>query len=182
MKRTLGSMALGAFVVGLVASPAVAQRPYIFGGGGATAPAGDFNTYAKTGWTANGGVGMDLALKGAWIEAEGFYGSNKHSAVTGDKTNVIAGFGAIGYSFMPDKKLSPYVLGGAGIRAHQFRSEGSPLTNESSTNFAYTGAAGLSYTLSPMVGFWLEGRWIGSEGTNLMPLVAGVTLHLGKAK
>jgi opacity protein-like surface antigen len=125
---------------------------------------------------------MDLAKKGVWIEAEGFYGSNKHSDVTGDKTNVIAGLAAIGYSFMPDKKVSPYVLGGVGVRAHQFRSETVPASNETSTDFAYSGAAGLGFTLNPVVTFWLEARWIGSEGTNLIPLMAGFSIHPGKTK
>ena len=52
---------------------------------------------AKTGWLATGGVGVDVGKKGAWVEAEGYYGSNKHKqgagvppAGPGEKTDVIA--------------------------------------------------------------------------------------------
>jgi opacity protein-like surface antigen len=178
MKRgslvSLGVIALAAAVI-----PATASAQFVYVGGGASVPIGDFKDYAKTGWLAQVGLGyMIPSVNGLMVSAEGFYGSNKHTDVDGDKTNIIAGMATVGYIFMPDKKVSPYVLGGAGFQSHKF----DPATGESetSTKFGYNGGLGLSFTLNPTIGFWVEGRILGSKDSKMIPLQAGFSFNFGK--
>src|ERR1044071_931557 len=93
---------VGALAVLAVSDPAQAQQPYIFAGAGANFPVSTFGDFAKTGWIATAGVGVDIGAKGLWAEAEGWYGSNKHSDVVGDKTDIFSLLGALGYTFMPE--------------------------------------------------------------------------------
>lgn len=176
MKRFAVPMLLGALAISAGASRAEAQNFFI--GGGPTFPMGDFNDYAKMGYILQTGLGVDIGSKGLFAEAEFWYGSNKHDDVIGDKTNIMSAFGALGYSFMPAKKVSPYILGGAGFLSHRFRSESDPADNDNETKFAYTGAFGLIFKLSPKASFWVEGRYIGSDGTGFVPLTAGFSINL----
>lgn len=180
MKHPARLAALLALAVAAVASPAQAQRVGVFFGGGATLPMGDYNDSAKLGWMGGGGLTVDLGTSGAWLEADGFFGTNKHDDTAGGKTNIFAGMAAIGYGFTRDTKVTPYVLGGAGFLSHQFK----PLTGSSDTEtkFGYTAAAGLSFSIGTSGNFWVEGRYLGSSGTNLVPLMAGFTFFLNKAK
>jgi opacity protein-like surface antigen len=164
----------------LFAGATAANAQYVFAGGGATIPIGDFKDYAKTGWNAQAGFGFDIAsVRGLSVEAEGFYGSNKHSDVDGDKTNIIAGMGSVLYSFMPDKKVSPYALAGAGFLSHKF----DPATgdSETSTKFGYTGAVGLIFSLSSKASLWVEGRLLGSKDSKMLPINAGFSINFGKS-
>ncbi len=179
--RRSGGMVLGGLVAVLATSAAHAQaKPYIFFGGGATIPVSDFKDFAKTGWMATAGVGADIR-KGLWVEAEGYYGSNKHKSPpepAGDKTNLLAGIGALGYSFTPEKKASPYVTAGVGFMSHKF----DPATgaSETSTKFAYTGALGIGANLSPKIHFFLEGRFLGTKDTKVIPILTGLSINFGK--
>jgi opacity protein-like surface antigen len=172
----------GAIAVMAVSLPARAQRPYIFAGAGASFPVSTFGDYAKTGWMAQAGVGVDVGTKGLWVEAEGWYGSNNPSDVVGDKTDIFSLLGAVGYSFMPEKKVTPYVLGGAGFLSHKFE----PATGASATDtkFAYSGAAGLSFVASPTIHIFLEARYLGTSDSEsrMVPVTAGVSIELGKKK
>lgn len=179
MRRFVVPMVLGALAMTAASSRAEAQA-YVFFGGGATIPTGDYGTYAKTGWMAQAGLGVDIGSKGAFLEAEGFFGSNKHeTTISNDKTNIIAFMGALGYGFgAKDAKVSPYVLAGAGLLAHQFRTDGADVEG-TETKFGYTGAAGLSFKLGATAKFWVEGRYIGSSGTAVIPVMVGVTINFG---
>lgn len=181
MRRFAVPMVLGALAMTAVSSRAEAQA-YIFFGGGASVPVGDFADYAKTGWLLQGGLGIDLGSKGAFLEGEAFFGSNKHENTPGfdEKTNILAFMGALGYSFGGDNaKVSPYVLAGAGIVGHQFKSDPDQAGEGTETKFGYTGAVGLNFRLNAKARFWIEGRYIGSSGTAVIPLMAGVTIDLG---
>jgi len=173
-------VSVGLFVLAAVAMPATAKAQYVFLGGGASIPNGDFKDEAKTGWMAQAGVGYDIAaVKGLWVEAEGFYGSNKHKAPDdGDKTNLFAGIAALGYSFTPDSKVSPYVLAGAGILNHKFVPATG--TSESESKFAYSGAVGIGYNASSSVHVWLEGRVLGSKSSRVIPISLGFTYNFSK--
>ena len=163
----------------LFAGASAANAQYVFAGGGISIANGDFKDYAKTGWMAQAGVGFDITkVKGLFVEAEAFYGSNKHSDVDGDKTNLFAGIAALGYSFMPDKKVSPYVIAGAGILNHKFVPATG--TSESESKFAYSGALGIGYNASSTLHLWLEGRVLGAEGSRVIPIMAGFSLNFGK--
>jgi len=179
MRRSVSVVLLGGLAAVLVSSSAQAQaKPYVFLGGGVSIPMGDFKNLvgAKTGWIATGGIGADVGTKGLWIEAEGYYGSNKHEAsFGGGKTDLIAGIAALGYSFMPDKKASPYVTAGAGFMNGKLKPATGGSTSE--TKFAYTGALGLGVQLGPKATFWIEGRFLGTSEIKLIPIQAGFTIH-----
>ena len=87
MKRLGSALLAGAVAVLVSAAPAGAQ--YIFLGGGATLPMGDYKDFAKTGWIATAGVGFDVGSRGLWVEGQGYYGSNKHDDGSGDKTDLL---------------------------------------------------------------------------------------------
>ena len=164
----------------MVAGVSAANAQYVFVGGGASIPNGDFKDEAKTGWMAQAGVGFDIAkVKGLWVEAEGFYGSNKHKGEDA-KTNLFAGIAALGYSFMADKKVSPYVVGGVGILNHKFVPATG--TSESESKFAYSGGVGIGYNASSSVHIWLEGRVLGSKSSRVIPISLGFTYNFAKSK
>lgn len=166
----------------MLAGASVANAQYVYVAGGASIPNGDFKDEAKTGWMAQAGFGYDIAkVKGLFVEAEGFYGSNKHKAPEdGDKTNLFAGIAALGYSFMADKKVSPYVLGGVGILNHKFVPATG--TSESESKFAYSGAVGIGYNASSTLHVWLEGRVLGSKSSRVIPVSLGFTFNFAKKK
>lgn len=177
MKRLTGAIMLGAVAAVVAVSPARAQ--YVFLGAGAGIPTGDFKTYAKTGFLATGGVGFDIGDKGLWAEAEGYYGSNKHKAPEdGDKTTIIAGMAALGYSFMADKGVSPYVTGGLGFQSHKFVPETG--ASETDTNLGYTAAAGLGFKVGSKAHIWVEGRFLGSKASKMLAALGGFSVSLGK--
>lgn len=159
----------------MLAGASAGNAQYVFVGGGANIPIGSFkDAGAKTGWIAQAGVGKDIGSKGLWVEAEGWYGQTSYTGTTG-KTKLLAGIGAVGYSFMPDKKMSPYVVAGAGFM-------NAKAGGASSTKFAYTGGAGLGFNLNPTVHFWVEGRLMGTKDAKMIPINAGFTFNFAKKK
>ena len=157
----------------MFAGASAANAQYVFVGGGASIPIGDIkDAGAKTGWIAQGGVGYDIGSKGLWVEAEGWYGQTGYEG-GGEKTKLLSGIGAVGYSFMPGKKASPYVVAGAGF----MNAKGG---GASSTKFAYTGGAGLGFNLNPTVHFWVEGRLLATKEAKLIPINAGFSFNFGK--
>jgi opacity protein-like surface antigen len=178
MRRTIGVAMLGTAAVLLASTPAAAQQPWIFFGGGPTIPVGEFGDYAKTGWLATAGIGVDVGTQGLWVAAELHYGSNSHDDITNDKTNIFAGFGTIGYTFGPGQKVRPYVLGGLGFLSHIYKAGGLDYS-ETETRIGYTAAGGLTFQLSERVGFWVEGRFMGAADTRMIPILAGFTINFG---
>lgn len=182
MRRFAVPMVLGALAMTAVTSRAEAQN--VFFGGGLSVPLGEFKDYAKTGWLLQGGIGFDIGSSGVFAEAEGFFGSNGHKDTGNfkEKTNIIAFMAALGKSFGgADAKVSPYVLAGAGIVGHQFRSDDEDAVEGTENKFGFTGAAGLAFRLNEKAKFWVEARVISSSGTSVIPLLAGVLIELGSA-
>lgn len=174
MKRLCGSIVVGTLVALATATPAQAQKPFVFFGGGATIPMSDFKDVAKTGWGAQVGIGIDIGTKGLWGDIEGGYSSNKHDVGDGE-TTLLSGLAVLGYSFSPAAKVSPYVLGGLGfVRA---KTEVGTVSG-SETNFAYTGGLGLGFRLSPVMLFYVEGRYMGGD-VKFIPIMAGLSISLG---
>ena len=183
MTRRTGSLVLGALAMMVLASPTQAQTtPFVFFGGGASIATGEYKDYAKTGWLANAGVGANIGDKGLWVAADLFYGSNKHSDVTGEKTNLMIGLATIGYNFMPAAKVTPYVHGSVGLLNHAYRSTQFPTSNGSQNLIAFGGGAGLLIKLGAKSSFWVEGRYLtGSKSgstTSFIPVMAGVSIDL----
>ena len=172
MRRLMGGMVLGAVVTLLAAAPAHAQ--YVYFGGGANVPMGDFKDTNKTGWIVQGGLGTDVGGKGLWVEAEGFYGSNKASSActTCGKVDLWSALGAVGYDLMPGKKVTPYILGGAGVLG----------VKHGDTKFAYSGALGLGFNNNSNVHIFVEARFLGASDAKMLPITAGLSIHFGKKK
>jgi len=176
MRRLTGGMVLGAVVTLLAAAPARAQ--YVYFGGGANIPVSHFKDDFKTGWIVSGGLGTEVGDKGLWVEAEGWYSTNKPKtscALCGD-AKVWSALGAIGYDLMHGKKWTPYILGGAGIMHPK----------DGKTTFAYSGAFGASFQAGSSVNVFLEARWLAGTGDNsdakMLPITAGLAIHFGKKK
>lgn len=169
-------------------------QAFLFLGGGATLPTGDFGKYAGTGWMLGGGVGFPVGDKGLMVGAEGFYGANSHDDYTpgefldgqggsSDRTDLYGAAGVVAYRFGDMAKPGLYVLGLAGLMVHKYV----PATGsgDSSTGFLYGAGAGVEIPLSK-VNLWFEGRWQAagysegndSETTSLFGLFAGISIPL----
>jgi hypothetical protein len=182
MKRLTAATLVGAVAVLVTASSSQAQ--YVFLGGGATIPMSEYKDFAKTGWMATAGVGTDIGDKGLWVEAQGYYGSNKHKApATDEKTDLLGGFGAVGYSFMPGKSVRPWVMGGVGFLSHRFKDSTTPANNESESSFAWEAGAGLGFKAGAKANIWVGGQYMSGtsniSGTKFLALLAGVTINFG---
>ena len=176
MKRAVRLMLIGLAGAVVVVPSASAQRPYIFAGGGINMPMGDFKDGAKAGWIAQAGFGVDVGTKGLWAEAEGWYGQNKFKVGTGN-VKLWAAMLGVGYSFTPDKKVSPYVVASAGVLAG--KGEGSTSYDK---NFGYSGGAGIVYNATESAHLWLEARYLANKDVKMIPISAGVSFSLGKKK
>ncbi|MDH5234413.1 MAG: hypothetical protein OEW77_05585 [Gemmatimonadota bacterium] len=179
------SFAVGVLTVLALAVPVGAQaNPYVYFGGGGTFPMGDYGDYAKTGWLANIGIGMDLGSSGLWGDIDFFYGSNGHSDVDGDKTNLTIGALAIGYTFNREATVKPYIVGTVGTMTHAYKSDQFPSAEGSESMLVFGGGAGLAWTRSERTTFWAETRYMtGSKdgsSTNFVPLLVGMSFNLKK--
>lgn len=179
MKRIASAMTVGVVAALVAASPLNAQ--YVFLGGGLSKPVGDYGDFAKTGWMATGGVGFDIGNKGLWLEAQGYFGNNNHSDVDGDKTQLLSGMGALGYTFSPDAKVTPWVMAGVGFLSHKYKPATG--TGGSSSSFAYEAGAGLSIKAGSKANVWFGGQYMGGTGDNkdtkLIMILAGITINVG---
>jgi opacity protein-like surface antigen len=162
----------------LLAAPASAQ--YVFLGGGLGIPAGEFkDDGAKSGWLATAGVGMDIGSKGLWAELQAYLGNNKYEGDGGDKLRTLQGMVALGYSFMREKSLSPWVMAGAGLLNHDYDPGSTGEEAGSETKFAWEAGAGLAFALSPKLRIWLGGQYTGSSYVNTIGVLGGVSIALG---
>jgi len=182
MKRVIGLVLVGVVGTLAAASTAQAQGAFVFLGGGMTIPMSDFKEDAKAGWIATGGVGYNIGEKGLFVEAEGWYGSNKHKDGSGDKTNLLGATGAVGYMFNAAQKVSPYVLAGGGILAHQYKPAGGG-ASDTESKLAVTGAAGVGIDLNERISFWIEGRLLTTLDKDyksmVVPVTAGISINFG---
>lgn len=183
MTRRNGSMVLGALAALALAAPAQAQStPFVYFGGGVSLPMSDYKDYAKTGWLANAGIGVNIGTKGLWLAADVFYGSNKHKApLDEDKTNLLMGLGTIGYTIgQAEQKVRPYVFGSVGMLNHKYVPGTG--TSESESMVAFGGGAGLLFKMGGKSSFFVEGRYLtGSKNggtTAFVPILAGITIDL----
>jgi opacity protein-like surface antigen len=170
-----------ATVVALFAAQQASAQTIIYLGGGATFPMGDFGDFANTGWQAVGGVLVPVGPAGLSVGAEGFYGQNNHKEgeigfLENSKTTPYGAMGVVSYGFQTSGKLTPYVFGGLGVLVHKFSAEG---ISQSETQFGYEGGAGIDFALSPKLGIWIEGRYMGSSDTQFIAADAGLAFAVG---
>jgi len=186
MRRLTTAMMVGAVATLLAASTARAQG-YVYFAGGANIPVGTFKDGNKTGWIASAGVGANVGNKGLWVEAEGWYGSNKFKLGSvydePGKTTILSGLGVVGYDLTHDKSWTPYIAAGLGFL--HAKAELDAGGSASSTKFAYTGAGGLSFKAGSSAHVFVEVRYLAGTSTGyakMIPITAGVSIAFGKKK
>jgi hypothetical protein len=181
MKRFVTAALALAFVGGLAPAPTAAQIT-VFIDGGATIPTGDYGDYANTGWMGSAGVTVPVGESGLFVAGTGFYGSNNHSDIDGDKTNLLGGVGSLGYAIASDGSMMPYVFGSVGFMQHSYKSDTYPDLEDSVSGLAFGGGAGVSFPLGGINGN-VQGAYImGSgdiDGTQFFSIGAGIGIPLG---
>jgi hypothetical protein len=158
---------------------------YLYVGGGATLPMGDYKDFgggdgAKTGFMADVGLGTNLGSSGKMFGfVDMFYGKNSHD--TDDESTTLIGGGAnIGMQTSgTSSRLYGYV--GGGLQSHKYNAAGG-VDGGSETNPFARGALGISLG-SGNTTFWLEAGYVlgfGDEGakTSYVPLLAGISIGL----
>lgn len=154
--------------------------------GGVTIPVGGYEDHANTGWMARAGIDTPLggasAVGQGYAGAGGFFGSNSHADVDGDKTNLYGGFGTLGYAFRaPGPPVVPSAFFLVGSMTHAFKSDSSP--EESVTSLAVGGGVGLSFPLLGAVGGLIEAWYLSglgiNEDTKVTSVAVGVRIPLG---
>ena len=183
MKRLVAAALTLAFF-GVTAPSQASAQVSIGIGGGASFPAGDYGDYAKTGWIGSAGVTFAVGESGLGVGATGFYGSNNHSDVDGDKTNLLGGVASLNYAFATGGAATPYILGGLGFMKHSYKSDSFPSLEGSSSGLVFGGGAGVMFPLGSINGR-VQGTYLmGSgdiDGTQFFAVGAGVSIPLGSA-
>jgi opacity protein-like surface antigen len=178
MRRSAAAVMVGAVAVLVTASASQAQ--YVFLGGGVTIPTGEFkDDDAKTGWIATAGVGFDIGDKGLWAELQGYFGNNNYEGTGGDKLQSIQGMAALGYSFMPTKSMTPWVMAGAGFLNHKYKPGTTGFTGASETKFAWEAGAGLAFKAGEKAHVWVGGQYTGSSYVHMISALVGVSINVG---
>jgi len=179
-QRLLVAVAAAGVALFAINQTASAQGIYVFVGGAGTFPTSDFGDYAKTGWMAFGGVGVDVGPQGLSVGADLFYGQNNHEGtdiLEGEKTTPYGAMGYVSYGFQTAGKITPYVFGGAGVLIHKFSATG--VDSESETQFGYEGGVGVDFMVAPKISIFGEGRYIGSKDTQFFFAGAGLSFMVG---
>ena len=172
MTNRIFSIALG---VGAVLCPIIAraQTPLSYHiGGGAIAPAGDFGTYANTGWIGYAGIAKPLAGNPrVAIQAVAFYAHTSHEGTRGEATNIPGIGGGILYQLATSGTVRPYVSAGGGLLQHRYDAGSTGYGSESESK-AFVGVGG-------GLGFgrvFVDARYVASDGTSFMPISVGMSL------
>lgn len=149
-------------------------------GGGASIPMGDFADYAKTGWQGMAGVAWHNADWPVAIRTEFVYGTNKHEGDFDEATNVYGPLLSLVYRLNKDgeMKVRPYILGSVGALNHHYDAGTTGFENESEWKAAFGAGAGVGITAGERVSVFFEGRYLTRDGTNFIPLLAGVHITL----
>ncbi len=162
--------------------------------GGATIPTGDFHSYAKTGYVGSVGILFAVGPKGLSVGAEGLYGSNNHSDVTGDKTNLSGALGTVTYRIGDAEEMGMFVIGNLGVMRHAFKSDNAPSTDEANSGVAFGAGAGVVVPRGDL-NFFMAVRYLVADvkvhylvnsnkhtTTSFIPIQLGLTMPLGSKK
>ena len=170
-------LATGACVLFLFAvSPTMASAQVgVFFGAGPTFPIQDYGDYAKTGYVGSVGIWTPVGTQGLGLFGEGFYGSNSHSDVDGDKTNVYGGYGGATYRMGDPTVPGIFLIGKAGLLVHSYKSDDFPEHEGSDTQFSYGIGAGFTLPLEGAAPF-ATAQYIGSGDTQFIVVAVGVTI------
>ncbi len=178
-------VAITATAIALFSAQQASAQALIYVGGGGSFPTSDFGNYAETGWMAFAGGMIAVGPEGLKVGAEVFYGQNKHKEVeigpvpfsSEDKTSPYGAMAIASYGFTTGGKLTPYLFGGAGVLVHRFSSPDEESASDS--QFGYQGGAGVDFAVSPTIGIFVEGRYMGSKDTQFFGAAGGLAFALG---
>jgi hypothetical protein len=161
----------------LVPSVSSAQVTLFFGAGPAF-PMGEFGDYAKTGWQAIGGFSVPVGSKGLSVGSNLSFGSNKHSDIAGDKTNLFGGFGFLQYRVGNPERPGIYIFGEAGVLSHAYKPASSTGNDETDWKPAVGAGAGLDIPVGG-AGLFIEASIVARSGTAFVPIMAGFAVPVG---
>ncbi len=161
MKRLLCATLAAAFFA-LSAPVDSSAQGTVFLGGGVTIPVSDYGELANTGWQGWGGVLVPVSDAGISLGFEGFYGNNNHET-DGNKTKLLGSLALVGMQWGDPEGLQPGVFGGLGFMRRSFKSESTPVLDNTSTSFAWGGGAGVGFPLGGVNG-WLGGSYTSGLG------------------
>lgn len=151
---------------------------YFWAGGGLSIPVGDAGDALKSGYLGSVGYGWIVPSMRAWsFQGEFLVGSNDYKIGTGSSS--MTGFMVnVAYDIDAGDKSHPYVYAGIGSISSK------PQGGTSKSNIAYQASAGYSWTINPDWSFWAEARYLSintsGASTNMIPIVAGFSLQVGK--
>ncbi len=145
------------------ASAGLDRAIVVFGQGGGYSPVTDLNeaktAKGKTGWTAGGGVGLQVnpyvAVRGTFDYAQGRINGSGAPALAGEKLNRLFYGGDVQFRYPTAGGIAPYLVLGAGaVTLDPSNSPGLA----SVTKFAGKGGLGLEYVLpSNGLGLFAQG-------------------------
>lgn len=149
---------------------------------GASIPTGDYGEYAKTGYIGTAGVMFNVGEKGLSVGGVGVFGSNSHSDIDGDKTNLIGVLGSVSYRLGDAEKTGVFVLGNVGFLQHSYKSDMFPSEEGSSSGVAFGGGAGVHMPMGTK-SLYVMARFITAsienETTSFIPVQVGVSFPIG---
>lgn len=181
MKRFM-SVALAVALVGLAAPSDSSAQAVIALGAGPTIPMGDYGDFAKTGYLGHAGVNVPVGEAGLTIGGHGFFGSNGHDDVDGDKTNLYGGVGSVGYQIATSGSIAPSVFGMVGYLVHSYKSESFPAAEGSDSGLAAGAGVGIGFPLGGISGV-VQGWWLTGfgdvDGTQILGIDVGVGIPVG---
>lgn len=172
--RVLGAVLVAATIIGAEASAQGSK--YLYLGGGATIPMGDYKEFAKTGWMGSIGLGTSLGSGNMFAFVDGFYGKNSHEGVADESTTLLGGGVNLGIRTSGVTHLYGYA--GAGMQNHKYN----PAVGEGASETKPYGRAAVGVgTGSGRVSFWAELgvlQGFGGDGGNTayLPILAGISI------
>jgi len=178
MRRILRAAVVGTAAILLSTAAQAQSAAWIWAGGGATVPVGDYGDYAKTGWMAVAGVGVPIGGQGLSVGGEVLYGSNKHDDTSGDKTNLLGALAGLSYRVGDISKPGVYFMGLAGALNHQYKPGSTSASSDNEWKFAFGGGAGVDIP-GGKVSIWVEGRILSRSDTKFIPIMAGIAIPIG---
>jgi hypothetical protein len=72
-----------------------------------------------------------------------------------------------------------YVAANAGFLSHDYAPEDPAFDEDTETKFAYGGTLGVDIPMGPRFALFVEGRFLATSGTKLIPIFAGFTFTPG---
>jgi opacity protein-like surface antigen len=174
LKKSVGFLALLAFMGFMMPAQADAQGTTLYIGAGGSFPTSDFGDFYDTGWMGTAGALFGAGPVG--VGAEFFYGQNSLSADGSDVKTTPWGFmGIVDYAFGQPGKIRPYVFGGLGVMINRVSGGEESISD---TEFGYQAGAGLSFPIGATSSIYAEGRYMGSDGAKYFGALAGFAFDL----